>query len=51
MMARVGVALTVGLLPLSIYVLRLNGVAGMMVDDGWYVMLARMLARGEGYTG
>ena len=49
MMARVGVALTVGLLPLSIYVLRLNGVAGMMVDDGWYVMLARMLARGEGY--
>jgi hypothetical protein len=37
--------LLVLLLPLTIYVLRLDDVAGMMVDDGWYVMLARALAK------
>ena len=37
------------LLPLTIYVLRLDDVAGMMVDDGWYVMLAKALAEGHGY--
>jgi len=41
--------LLVLLLPLTIYVLRLDDVAGMMVDDGWYVMLARALAEGQGY--
>ena len=42
-------ALLVLLLPFSIYLLRLDDVAGMMVDDGWYVMLAKALARREGY--
>jgi hypothetical protein len=43
------VALVVVVLPLTVYVLRTNDVAGMMVDDGWYILLARTLARGEGY--
>jgi hypothetical protein len=34
---------------LSIYLLRLNGAAGLMVDDGWYILLARSLANGTGY--
>lgn len=42
-------ALIVVLVPLPIYVLRLNGVAGMMVDDAWYVLLAKSLADGSGY--
>jgi hypothetical protein len=37
------------LLALPVYVLRLNGVAGMMVDDAWYLLLARSLADGTGY--
>ena len=41
--------LLLSLLPLSIYVLRLDNVAGMMVDDAWYVLLAKALAEGEGY--
>jgi Dolichyl-phosphate-mannose-protein mannosyltransferase len=36
-------------LVLAIYLLRLDHIAGNMVDDAWYVMLARALARGEGY--
>ncbi len=42
-------AFSVLLLPSTIYILRLDDVAGMMVDDGWYVMLARALAEGRGY--
>jgi hypothetical protein len=34
---------------LTIYVLRLNGAAGLMVDDGYYMMLAKALSEGEGY--
>jgi hypothetical protein len=41
--------LTLSLLPLSVYMLRLDNVAGMMVDDAWYVILAKALADGEGY--
>ena len=33
----------------SVYVLRVDAVVGMMVDDGWYVMLAEALATGQGY--
>jgi hypothetical protein len=33
----------------AIYVSRLNDAAGLMVDDGYYVMLARALSQGEGY--
>src|SRR5687767_15703104 len=34
---------------LAIYQLRLNTVAGLMVDDAWYVVLAKALASGEGF--
>lgn len=34
---------------LAIYLLRLNGVAGQMVDDAYYVMLAKVLSEGGGY--
>jgi hypothetical protein len=34
---------------LPIYVLRLDRVVGMVVDDAWYVMLAKGLADGRGY--
>jgi len=33
----------------AIYVLRLDDVAGMMVDDAWYLVLAKALASGDGY--
>jgi hypothetical protein len=36
-------------LVLAIYLLRLNSAAGLMVDDGWYVLLAKSLADGTGY--
>jgi hypothetical protein len=36
-------------LALIVYVLRLNGVAGMYVDDAWYVMFAQAIASGMGY--
>jgi 4-amino-4-deoxy-L-arabinose transferase-like glycosyltransferase len=45
----IALALLVLLLPLTIYILRLDDVAGMMVDDAWYVMLAKSLADGTGY--
>ncbi len=35
---------------LVIYVLRLDHIAGMVVDDAWYILLGRALARGEGYS-
>ncbi len=34
---------------LAIYALRLNGIAGNMVDDAWYLLLAKSLADGGGY--
>ena len=42
-------ALIVVLAVLPVYVLRLDGAAGMMGDDAWYVMLAKALAEGQGY--
>lgn len=35
---------------LAIYILRLDKVAGLIVDDAWYVLLAKSLATGQGYT-
>src|SRR5256885_2079951 len=35
---------------LAVYLLRLDHVVGMTVDDAWYVMLAKALATGQGYT-
>jgi hypothetical protein len=42
-----GVLIACGIV--AIYLFRLNGAAGLMVDDAWYMMLARALASGEGY--
>lgn len=33
----------------TIYLLRLDHVVGMAVDDAWYILLAKALATGEGY--
>jgi hypothetical protein len=35
---------------LAIYILRLDRVVGLVVDDAWYVMLAKSLATGQGYS-
>jgi len=35
---------------LLIYVLRLDQVVGLVVDDAWYVLLAKALAEGQGYS-
>ncbi len=35
---------------LTIYILRLDKVVGLIVDDAWYVLLAKALATGQGYT-
>jgi hypothetical protein len=43
------IAAVLVLAALVVYVLRLNGAAGMIVDDAWYVMLAKSLAEGRGY--
>lgn len=43
------VATLIMLVALPIYLLRLNGAAGLMVDDAWYVLLAKSLADGSGY--
>jgi hypothetical protein len=38
-----------GIAVLALYLLRLDRVAGMIVDDAWYAVLARALAEGRGY--
>ena len=43
-------AAAAALLAAAIYLLRLDSVAGLIVDDGWYVLLAQALASGAGYT-
>jgi hypothetical protein len=35
---------------LAIYILRLDRVVGLTVDDAWYVLLAKSLATGQGYS-
>ncbi len=53
-MPRRGLAILSGagvlLLFLLTYLLSLDRVVGMFVDDAWYVMLAKALATGQGYT-
>jgi hypothetical protein len=47
----VAVAGVVSLLgALLIYVLRLDHIVGLFIDDGWYVLLANSLATGQGYS-
>jgi hypothetical protein len=36
-------------LALAVYVLRLNRVAGLYVDDAWYVLLGQAVTSGQGY--
>jgi hypothetical protein len=43
----VAAALAAGVI--AIYLMRLDRVAGLMVDDAWYVVLAKALAQGEGF--
>ena len=43
------IPLFIGLAALPIYLLRLDGTAGMMGDDAWYILLAKSLADGHGY--
>lgn len=48
-----GITLMVGLSLfgcLAIYLLRLDRVVGIFVDDAWYAVLAKALATGQGYT-
>ena len=43
--------LSVGLaVCLLIYILRLDAVAGELIDDAWYILLAKALATGHGFT-
>jgi hypothetical protein len=35
---------------LTVYILRLDRTVGMFVDDAWYVLLAKALATGHGFT-
>jgi Glycosyltransferase family 87 len=41
--------LAAGALILAVYVLRLDGIVGIMGDDAWYALLGRTLARGDGF--
>jgi hypothetical protein len=44
------VALAAGMsVAACVYALRLDRIAGLVVDDAWYVLLGRALARGEGF--
>lgn len=38
-----------GVAALAIYALRLDHAAGLIVDDAWYMVLAKALAQGDGY--
>lgn len=46
----VGAAAAAVIAGLAIYVMRLDKVVGLVVDDAWYVLLAKALATGQGYT-
>ena len=48
--AKVASGVSALLLFLAIYLLRLDKVVGQVVDDAWYVLLAKALATGHGYT-
>jgi len=43
-------AIFCALLFTAVYLLRLDKVFGMMLDDAWYLVLAKSLATGQGYT-
>ncbi|MFN8002205.1 MAG: hypothetical protein U0X75_14450 [Acidobacteriota bacterium] len=43
-------AAVIAALFIVIYAMRLDRVVGMFQDDAWYVLLAKALATGQGYT-
>lgn len=45
-----GAAAVLAVLFFVIYLQRLDHVVGLIVDDAWYVLLAKALATGQGYT-
>lgn len=46
----IGLAVAVAVAFLLVYIMRLDNVVGLVVDDAWYVLLAKALATGQGYT-
>ena len=42
-------AIVLSAIAAAIYALRLDDAAGLIVDDAWYILLAKALASGEGY--
>src|SRR5262249_9694546 len=42
-------ATSAALLVLAVYLVRLDRIAGLIVDDGWYVLLGQALAQGRGF--
>ena len=46
----IGLAVASVILFFVIYLMRLDRVVGLIVDDAWYVLLAKALATGQGYT-
>ncbi len=46
----IGLAAAVAVASLVVYTMRLDNVVGLVVDDAWYVLLAKALATGHGYT-
>jgi hypothetical protein len=45
-----GLTVVMGLLVLAIYLLRVDTAAGLTIDDGWYLLFAQAIARGDGFT-
>ncbi len=46
----IGVTALLVVLFFMVYLARLDRVVGLVVDDAWYVLLAKALATGQGYT-
>lgn len=47
--ARAAAVAASGVLLATVYLLRLDRVAGLFVDDAWYVLLAKALSQGDGF--
>lgn len=46
----IGLAAAITVVFIAVYTMRLDHVVGLVVDDAWYVLLAKALATGQGYT-
>jgi hypothetical protein len=47
--ARAAAVAASGVLVASVYLLRLDRVVGLFIDDAWYVLLAKALSQGDGF--